>query len=67
MGVGGQRHPPAALPPENIPGTNCIGGWVGPRASLDGWGKSRPTEFDPRIVIIIINPVLIRKTGTTLR
>jgi hypothetical protein len=34
-GVGGQRHAPAALPPER-PGTPCIGGWVGHRAGLDG-------------------------------
>ena len=34
------------------PGTHCIGGWVGPRAGLDGCGKSRPppTGFDPRTV-----------------
>ena len=24
------------------PGNHCIGGWVGPRAGLDGCGKSRP-------------------------
>jgi hypothetical protein len=24
------------------PGTHCIGGWVGPRAGLDGYAKSRP-------------------------
>ena len=41
-GVGGQRHAPAALPPGRRPGTHCIGGWVGPRAGLDGCGKSRP-------------------------
>jgi len=40
-GVGGQRHAPADLPPGK-PGTHCIGGWVGPRAGLDGCGKSRP-------------------------
>jgi len=40
MGVGG-RHAPAALPPGKRPGTHCIGGWVGPRAVLDGCGKSR--------------------------
>ena len=39
MGVGGQRHAPAALPPGKRPGTHCIGGWVGPRAGLDGCGK----------------------------
>ena len=33
------------------PGTHCIGGWVGPRAGLDGCGKSRPPPgFDRRIV-----------------
>ena len=37
-GVGGQRH--AALPRER-PAAHCIGGWVGPRAGLDGCGKSR--------------------------
>ena len=43
-GVGGQRHAPAALPPgEN--GTHCIGDWVGPRAGLDGCGKSRPHSW----------------------
>jgi hypothetical protein len=33
MWVGGQSHPPAALPPEKVPGTRCTGGWVGPRAA----------------------------------
>ena len=33
------------------PCTHCIGGWVGPRAGLDGCGKSRPQPgFDPRTV-----------------
>jgi hypothetical protein len=36
MGVGGQRHAPAALPPGKRPGTHCIGGWVGPRACQEG-------------------------------
>jgi hypothetical protein len=40
--MGGQLHSPATLPPEKRPGTHCIGGWVGPRAGLDGWGKYRP-------------------------
>ena len=40
-GVGGQRHAPAALPPGKT-GTHCIGGWVGPRAGLDGCGKPCP-------------------------
>ena len=42
MGVGGQRHAPAALPPGKRTGTHFIGGWVGPSAGLDGCGKSRP-------------------------
>jgi hypothetical protein len=36
MGVGGQLHVPTALPPGMRPGTHCTGGWVGPRAGLDG-------------------------------
>ena len=39
MGVGGQRHAPAALPPGKRPGTHCTGGWVGPRTGLDGCEK----------------------------
>jgi hypothetical protein len=40
MGVGSQRHAPAALPAGKT-GTHCKEGWVGPRAGLDGCGKSR--------------------------
>ena len=48
--VGGQSHVPAAFPRERT-GTHCIGGWVGPRAGLDGCGKSLPPPgFDPRSV-----------------
>jgi len=38
---GGQSQSPAALPLVKKPGTHSIGGWVGPRDSLDGCGKSR--------------------------
>jgi hypothetical protein len=38
MGVGDQRQAPAALPP--------VGGWVGPRADLDGCEKSPPPHLD---------------------
>jgi len=41
MGVGGQRQALAALPPGKRPGTHCVGGRVGPRASVDGCGNSR--------------------------
>ena len=58
MEVGGQRHAPAAIPPGNS-GTSSIGGWVGPRAGLDGCGKFRPPPgFDPRTV----QPVASRYT-----
>jgi hypothetical protein len=41
MGVGDQRHSPAALPPAMGPAGNFIGGWMGPRVILDWSGKSR--------------------------
>ena len=41
MGVGGQHHAPAALPPGKA-GTHCTGGWVGLGAGLGKCGKSRP-------------------------
>jgi hypothetical protein len=41
MGVGGQRHAPAALPLGVRPRTNFVGDWVSPRAYLDLCGKSR--------------------------
>jgi len=44
MGGGGQRHTPASLPRERL-GTHCVGGWVGPRAGLDGCIKSRPHRY----------------------
>jgi hypothetical protein len=40
--VGGQQHALAALYPRERPGTQITGGWGGPRAGLDGCGKSRP-------------------------
>ena len=50
MRVGGQRHDPAALSPGKRPANHCTGGWVGPKARLDGCGKSPPTRFDPQTV-----------------
>jgi hypothetical protein len=52
MGVGGQRHAPAALPPGKRPVAHCTGGWVGPTASLEGRGRSRPhRDSIPRLSI----------------
>jgi len=54
-GVGGQRHVPSALPRER-PVTHCIGGWVGPRAVLDGCGKLRITQgFDPNNLLHVVS------------
>ena len=39
--VGGQHLAPAALPSGKRPVAHCIGACVGPRAGLDGCGKSR--------------------------
>jgi hypothetical protein len=64
MGVGGQRHVLTALHPGNRPGTHYIVGWVGPRAGLDGCGKSRPPPgFDPRGA----QPVTIRYTDYAIQ
>ena len=46
-GVNGQQHAPAALYPRETPGTNITGGWVGPRAGLEGRKISSPPGFDP--------------------
>jgi hypothetical protein len=42
MGMGGQRHGPAALPPGKTPNTHYTGGCMGSSAGLDECGKLRP-------------------------
>jgi len=42
-GVGGQRYGLNPLLLGKRPDAHCIGGLVGPRAGLDGCGKSLPT------------------------
>jgi hypothetical protein len=44
--VSGQQHAPAALYPRERPGIHFTGGWVGPRAGLDGRKISSQPEFD---------------------
>jgi hypothetical protein len=44
MGMGNQRHAPANLPPGNRSDTHFTGGWIGPRALLDGCEESRPHQ-----------------------
>jgi hypothetical protein len=63
MGVGVQRHNPAALPPRKRPGTHCIGGWVGPRAGLDVCGKSLPP---PGFDLLTVQPVASRYTDCAI-
>jgi hypothetical protein len=51
--MGGRHHDPASLPPRKRRSTRCTGGWVGPVAGMDGFGKSRPPPaFNPRTVPI---------------
>jgi len=53
MGVGGQRHAPAALPSGKRPGTHCIGDWVGPRLWTGAENLAPPPPplgFDPRTI-----------------
>jgi len=42
MGLGGQLHALAALPPWKRASPHCPGSWMGLRASLDRCGKSHP-------------------------
>ena len=41
-GVEGSASRPDRSLPRKRPGTQCTGGWVGPRPGLDRCGKSRP-------------------------
>ena len=51
MRVGSQRHAPPALSSRMRLETHCTGGWVDPRAGLDGCGKfGPPPRFDNQTV-----------------
>jgi hypothetical protein len=44
--LGGQFHAPVILTPkETAPGTYWIGGWVGPRVSLDVVAKRKKSQL----------------------
>jgi hypothetical protein len=43
--LGGQCHALATLSAGEITDTHFTEGWVGPGASLDEYGESRPTGF----------------------
>jgi len=45
--VSGQQHAPAALYRRERPGTHFTGGWVDPRAGLEGRKISSQAGFDP--------------------
>ena len=62
---------PRPIYPRERPGTLCIGRWVGPRASLDGCGKSRlhrdliPGPSSPSQVIIpTVSYAILRSAHT---
>ena len=56
MGVGDQRHAPAALLLRKIRGTHFAWGWMGLRAGLDGCEKSHPhRESIPGPCCIIVS------------
>ena len=53
MGVGGQRHAPATLPPGKRPGTCCTWGWMPPPPQGRYGGEQRISPspgLDPRTV-----------------
>jgi len=43
MWVGGQRNVPAALPPGQTR-AHCIRGWMGPRASQEGYDNNHTND-----------------------
>jgi len=55
-GVNSQQHAPAALYPRERPGTHFTGGWVDPRAGMDGRKISSPPGFDRRIFHPVTSP-----------
>ena len=53
--MSGQQHAPAALYPRERSGTHCTGGWLCPRAGLDGRKISPPPGFHHRTVQPVVS------------
>jgi hypothetical protein len=64
MGLGGQFYALAAVPLGQKHGTHCTGGWVGPRADLDGCTKSHPK---PGLCPWTIKPIESPYTNYTIQ
>jgi hypothetical protein len=64
--AGGERsasRPGRYTPGEKAPGTHLIGGWVGPRAGLDGVKKRKFLNYqDSNSDSSVVQPVASRKT-----
>jgi len=65
-GVSGQQHAPAALYPQERPGTHFTGDWVGPRPGVDGQKISFPAGIWSRTVQSVISRYTDWATGPTL-
>jgi len=62
--VGGQHYTLAALLLERRHGTDCTGGWVGPKVGLDRHGKSCPhRDFHPQTT----QPIAIHYTDYAIQ
>jgi hypothetical protein len=60
-------HTLAALYPRERHGTHCTGGWMGPRAGLDGQKISPPPGFDPRTAQPVVSHYTDCATRNMLR
>ena len=62
----GSGSRPGRFYPRERPSAHCTGGWVGPRAGLDGCGKLHPPPgFDPRTVQFVASRYTDWATGSS--
>ena len=66
-GVSGQQHAPAALYPQERPGTHFTGGCVGHMAGLDGRKNLVPTGIRSRTVQSVVSRYTDRATGPSVQ